>query len=55
MTAKEKIEVVSLLSSMRCAASNIKLYCKDYDSTELLSVASELEDSVKNFRKAVKL
>ena len=55
MTAKEKIEVVSLLSSMRCAASNIKFYCKDYDSTELLSVASELEDSVKNFRKAVRL
>lgn len=55
MTAKEKMEVVSLLSSMRCAASNIKSYCRDYDSKELLSVASELEDSVKNFRKAVKL
>ena len=55
MTAKEKMEVISLLSSMRCSASNIKFYCKDYDSTELLSVASELEDSVKNFRKAVKL
>ena len=55
MTAKEKMEVISLISSIQCAASNIEYYCRDYDSKELLSVASELKDSIKNFRKAVKL
>lgn len=55
MTKKELQAVMVLLSSVRSASAEVKSYCRDFDSSTLMSVASDLDEAVKNFRKEAKL
>lgn len=51
MTSKEKEKVAILLGSVRSAIHNIEWYCRDYDSTELKSVAEDLKEALNEFNK----
>lgn len=55
MTQKERIATVSLMGAARSAASEIESYCRDFDSSTLKSVADNLREAIKEFRKVAKI
>ena len=55
MTKKELQATMVLLSAVRLASTEVKSYCKDFDTRILSSVAEDLDKAVKNFRKEAKI
>lgn len=55
MKAKEKMALMSLLSSVITASSELKYYGKDYNSTAIFNIGETLEKAVSKFRKDSKV
>lgn len=55
MTKKELQATMVLLSAVRSASAEVKSYCRDFDSSTLMSVSEDLDRAVKEFRKGAKL
>lgn len=53
MTKKEKIAVQSLFSAAVTTVAEVEAYCRDYDSTELKSVAKHLKEVINEYRKTI--
>ncbi len=55
MTKNERTAIMRLLSSVRRAANEAKMYGRDYDTKTVESIGTSLDEAADKFRKEVKL